>query len=109
MRDPDLFLGTSLFTCNLHCLQTRKVVLDQALSDRVDYFNIGLLSLEQGLQLILKGGAFCAEDFTLYKGIESTFRDELKCDLSIIQSSRPFPTSFWVSKKSPYREIMFRG
>ncbi|KAF6211918.1 hypothetical protein GE061_012435 [Apolygus lucorum] len=87
----------------------RKVILDQEVIDRVNHYSLGFLSLEQGLQLILKGGAFCGEDFTLFKGIHANFVDEQKCDLSVIQSSRAFPASFWIPKNSLYKEVLLQG
>ncbi|KAK9499133.1 hypothetical protein O3M35_001779 [Rhynocoris fuscipes] len=88
---------------------TRERLLSKAVNNRVVSKPNFTAPLEDGLDLILKGGAFCGEDFTMFTAIQNRFKDNEKCDLSVIPAMLPVPTGNYLEKYSQYRELFFRG
>lgn len=84
-------------------------MLDKNVRDKVDKYSKKTYGLEEGLQIILKGGAFSAEYFAIFEGIDKRFKDSQKCDLTYIPAYKPLYVSSYFPKKSHIKELYNRG
>ncbi|KAF6211935.1 hypothetical protein GE061_012452 [Apolygus lucorum] len=71
--------------------------------------DLGIVSLQDGLEAIRKGQAFCAEYYILFEGIDSNFKDEEKCSLTVFSVNVVFTAIRFVRKDTHLLEMLSRG